>query len=195
MAAGLLKQGKTVWYSCNDESAYKAGGQVGDVGTLTVEGGVCFEVKATRKQADIYFHQGRCLPASAEEAHAGVPLKIGNTVDAEVNFSKRKATERNHSATHLLHAALKRILGDHVIQKGSLVEAERLRFDFAHFEPMTLAEIEKLEQEKKDLVQVLGREGLRYQQLEEENRKLKFMIDEGLGWEDMQQDSMQSHIN
>ena len=123
----------------------EGGGQVGDVGILTMEGGVNFEVINTRKQGDIYFHHGECLPASAEKVEAGIPLKTGDIVHAEVNFAKRRATEYNHSATHLLHAALRELLGEQLVQKGSLVDPNRLRFDFSYPKPLTQLEIDAVE--------------------------------------------------
>ncbi|MEJ2622762.1 MAG: alanine--tRNA ligase [Candidatus Thiodiazotropha sp.] len=115
----------------------ESGGQVGDLGVL--EGnGLLFEVEDTRKQAgDLFAHIGKL-----EE---GV-LKIGDQVTAQVNAYTRQATALNHSATHLLHAALRQVLGDHVAQKGSLVDAERLRFDFSHFEPISREQLQTIEQ-------------------------------------------------
>ena len=81
--------------------------------------------------------------------HKGVvqfgQVNVGATVSAEVNQNDRRDIQKNHSATHLLHAALKSVLGDHVNQAGSLVEADRLRFDFSHFGPMTNDEIDQVE--------------------------------------------------
>ncbi|MCG7874652.1 MAG: alanine--tRNA ligase [Candidatus Thiodiazotropha lotti] len=115
----------------------ESGGQVGDLGVL--EGnGLLFEVEDTRKQAgELFAHIGKL-----EE---GV-LKVGDKVTAQVNAYTRQATALNHSATHLLHAALRQVLGDHVAQKGSLVDAERLRFDFSHFEPITREQLQTIEQ-------------------------------------------------
>ncbi|MCG7955964.1 MAG: alanine--tRNA ligase, partial [Candidatus Thiodiazotropha endolucinida] len=115
----------------------ECGGQVGDLGVL--EGnGLLFEVEDTRKQAgELFAHIGKL-----EE---GV-LKVGDRVTAQVNAYTRQATALNHSATHLLHAALRQVLGDHVAQKGSLVDAERLRFDFSHFEPITREQLQTIEQ-------------------------------------------------
>ncbi|MFB9866810.1 alanine--tRNA ligase [Vreelandella sulfidaeris] len=119
----------------------ESGGQVGDTGYLHVEGGR-FQVTDTQKQSGHHLHQGMMVEGS---------LSVGASVRGEVNASLRAATIRNHSATHLLHKALRMVLGDHVQQKGSLVNAERLRFDFSHFEPMTgeqLAEVERLVNEQ-----------------------------------------------
>ena len=119
----------------------ESGGQVGDTGYLHVDGGR-FQVTDTQKQSGHHLHQGMMVEGS---------LSVGASVRGEVNASLRAATIRNHSATHLLHKALRMVLGDHVQQKGSLVNAERLRFDFSHFEPMTaeqLAEVERLVNEQ-----------------------------------------------
>ncbi|MGQ0334318.1 alanine--tRNA ligase [Halomonas elongata] len=119
----------------------ESGGQVGDTGYLELEGGR-FLVEGTQKQAGHHLHQGRLLEGE---------LEVGASVTPRVDPSLRAATVRNHSATHLLHQALRMVLGDHVQQKGSLVTPERLRFDFSHFEPMTaeqLAEVERLVNEQ-----------------------------------------------
>ena len=119
----------------------ESGGQVGDTGYLYVDGGR-FHVTDTQKQSGHHLHQGIMVDGS---------LSVGASVRGEVGASLRTATIRNHSATHLLHKALRMVLGDHVQQKGSLVNAERLRFDFSHFEPMTaeqLAEVERLVNEQ-----------------------------------------------
>ncbi|MFM9269378.1 alanine--tRNA ligase [Halomonas elongata] len=119
----------------------ESGGQVGDTGYLELESGR-FLVEDTQKQAGHHLHQGRLLEGE---------LEVGDSVTPRVDPSLRAATVRNHSATHLLHQALRLVLGDHVQQKGSLVTPERLRFDFSHFEPMTaeqLAEVERLVNEQ-----------------------------------------------
>lgn len=113
----------------------ESGGQVGDKGLLTLERNQ-FAVNDTRKEGAVVFHHGRLEKGS---------LNIGDVVQAEVDYAKRAATALNHSATHLLHAALRKILGEHVIQKGSLVEPERLRFDFTHFAPLAAEEIKAVE--------------------------------------------------
>ncbi|EXJ16304.1 alanine--tRNA ligase [Imhoffiella purpurea] len=116
----------------------ESGGQVGDRGWLSTETGR-FEVADTQKKGEgVMIHVGRVLE--------GV-LTVGDRVDARVDAERRSATAMNHSATHLLHAALRELLGEHVQQKGSLVGPERLRFDFSHFEPVAreqLLEIERL---------------------------------------------------
>ncbi len=108
---------------------------VGDTGYLHVDGGR-FQVTDTQKQRGHHLHQGVMVEGS---------LSVGASVRGEVDASLRTATLRNHSATHLLHEALRMVLGDHVQQKGSLVNAERLRFDFSHFEPMTAEQIAEVE--------------------------------------------------
>ncbi|MFQ5470439.1 MAG: alanine--tRNA ligase [Gammaproteobacteria bacterium] len=113
----------------------ESGGQVGDRGTLT-SGENLFEVTDTQKQGDVFIHLGKVTKGK---------LAVGDAVAAEVIQSERRATARNHSATHLLHAALRAVLGDHVTQKGSLVDPARLRFDFSHFEPVTSDQIRELE--------------------------------------------------
>ncbi len=126
---GLVVLDKTPFYA-------ESGGQIGDSGQITATNAV-FEVKDTQKQAGtLFLHKGKVLSGT---------LSIGQACTASVNKIDRVATELNHSATHLLHAALRQTLGEHVSQKGSLVNTERLRFDFAHFEPVTPEEIEILE--------------------------------------------------
>ena len=115
----------------------ESGGQVGDKGTLSAAG-TEFTVKDTQKYAQAIGHLGVLVEGS---------LKLGQTVNANVDKKLRHRTQLNHSVTHLLHAALRKVLGTHVAQKGSLVDPERLRFDFSHFEAMTteqLAEVEDL---------------------------------------------------
>jgi alanyl-tRNA synthetase len=115
----------------------ESGGQVGDRGVLAA-GNARFVVTDTRKLGKSHVHVGS-LEAGA--------LRVGDTVEAVVDHALRRATRLNHSATHLLHAALRRVLGTHVTQKGSLVAPDRLRFDFAHYSAVTpdeLAEIERL---------------------------------------------------
>lgn len=117
-----------------DASPYygESGGQVGDTGTLQTNSAV-FKVTDTQKQGDALLHIGRLQSGS---------LQRGESVEAIVNDSARQAIALNHSATHLLHAALKQVLGTHVQQKGSLVDAQRLRFDFSHNQPMSTEELQ-----------------------------------------------------
>ncbi|RBP79955.1 alanine--tRNA ligase [Marinomonas rhizomae] len=112
----------------------ESGGQVGDQGWL--RGAVAFKVSNTTKQAKAHLHYGELKEGR---------LAIGDQVTGEVDRTLRMATTLNHSATHLMHEALRRVLGDHVSQKGSLVNPERLRFDFSHFEGVTATEIEQIE--------------------------------------------------
>lgn len=150
--AGLFKQGQAVEQLKQGEEGVivlnqtpfyaESGGQVGDSGIIKTAEAV-FLVDDTQKQGnDFFLHKGVVIQGEISLAEQCQPC---------VDQAKRKATELNHSATHLLHAALRQVLGDHVNQKGSLVNAERLRFDFAHFEPMTadeIAEVERLVNEQ-----------------------------------------------
>ncbi|MCW9031422.1 MAG: alanine--tRNA ligase, partial [Gammaproteobacteria bacterium] len=114
----------------------ESGGQIGDSGLLSC-GKTQFEVADTQKQgAAVFGHYGKVLQGS---------LKVGDTVTTHVNSERRKAIMANHSATHLLHAALRKVLGDHVTQKGSQVQAERLRFDFSHSEAIPDVQIKEIE--------------------------------------------------
>jgi alanyl-tRNA synthetase len=113
----------------------ESGGQVGDCGYL--EGaGVSFEVRDTTKAGGAFLHHGVVAKGS---------LSVGASLKAEVDASVRQATALNHSATHLLHAALRQVLGEHVQQKGSLVDSQRLRFDFSHFEAIKPEQLKALE--------------------------------------------------
>ncbi|GAB3034598.1 alanine--tRNA ligase [Bowmanella dokdonensis] len=112
----------------------ESGGQVGDTGVLRLLNGV-FRVTDTVKIGDAIAHKG--------VAETGI--RVGDTVDAQIDAQRRQAIKLNHSATHLLHAALKKILGPHVNQKGSLVDPERLRFDFSHFEAVSKEQVRQLE--------------------------------------------------
>lgn len=114
----------------------QSGGQVGDRGEL-FEGDVFFEVEDTKKQGKSHIHLGVLRTGE---------LHVGDIVNASVDASRREHIMRNHSATHLLHTALRKVLGEHVTQKGSLVADDRLRFDFSHSEPLTRDEIVQLEQ-------------------------------------------------
>ena len=115
----------------------ESGGQVGDRGTIRSSSGGVFRVNDTRKQGDgVFAHIG--LVAQGE-------ISQSDNVEALVDEQRRAATRLNHSATHLMHAALRQVLGDHVQQKGSLVDPERLRFDFSHFQPLSADELAKIE--------------------------------------------------
>ncbi|EGR2434990.1 alanine--tRNA ligase [Vibrio cholerae] len=113
----------------------ESGGQCGDTGVLKTDAGI-FHVEDTQKLGNAIAHHGVLTQ--------GV-LATGDQVDAIVDEKRRAAISLNHSATHLLHAALRKVLGEHVAQKGSLVRAETLRFDFSHLEAMTAAEIKEVE--------------------------------------------------
>ncbi len=114
----------------------ESGGQVGDRGVLLSDGGA-FTVAETQKiQVDVFGHRGQLQSGR---------LALNNKVSAKVDQVARARTERNHSVTHLMHKALREVLGDHVEQKGSLVDADKTRFDFVHNLPMTEAEISKVE--------------------------------------------------
>ncbi len=113
----------------------ESGGQVGDVGTLT-NGKATFQVTDTKKHGDAHLHVGRVESGA---------FKAGDTVTAAVDAATRQATVLNHSATHLLHAALRKILGNHVLQKGSLVAPDRLRFDFSHTQAVAPEELDSIE--------------------------------------------------
>jgi alanyl-tRNA synthetase len=127
---GLLILDRTPFYA-------ESGGQVGDIGELINPAGR-FDVSDTLKMGGVFFgHAGRWQGAQ--------PLRTGDTVEAGVDAARRQAIVLNHSATHLLHAALRKVLGDHVTQKGSLVAPERLRFDFSHFKPMSRDELARVE--------------------------------------------------
>jgi alanyl-tRNA synthetase len=126
---GVVILDKTPFYG-------ESGGQVGDCGKIVANGAV-FDVTDTQKQGgNLFLHKGKLVTGT---------LSSGQLCDARVSAADRKATELNHSATHLLHAALRQVLGEHVAQKGSLVNPERLRFDFSHFEPVTVDEIGTVE--------------------------------------------------
>ncbi len=114
----------------------ESGGQVGDQGVIRSDSNL-FEVEDTLKiQAEVFGHHGVLREGS---------LKVGDTVDAQVDTVKRARTIRNHSATHLMHKALREVLGSHVQQKGSLVDPDKTRFDFSHGAPLTAEEIAKVE--------------------------------------------------
>ena len=113
----------------------ESGGQIGDRGVLTNEL-VNFAVEDTQKQSGFLLHRGRLETGTLQE---------GDTVSAQVSVDNRAAITLNHSATHLMHAALRQVLGEHVSQKGSLVNCDRLRFDFSHSSPLSPPEIRQIE--------------------------------------------------
>ncbi|MBX9632751.1 MAG: alanine--tRNA ligase [Burkholderiales bacterium] len=127
--SGVIVLDRTPFYA-------ESGGQVGDAGEL-VSGHGAFEVEDTQKiQAEVFGHKGRLDTGR---------LAVGDRVTAQVNAVLRQRAAYNHSATHLLHAALRQVLGQHVTQKGSLVDAHHTRFDFSHAAPMTPEEIAQVE--------------------------------------------------
>ncbi len=128
-------KGKEAYQLVLDTTPFYAesGGQVGDRGTLTI-GNSPFTVIDTKKDNDLIIHFTESIPAD-----------LSGEVIAKVDAAKRKNTELHHSATHLLHAALRKVLGNHVAQKGSLVNEENLRFDFSHFAKVTDEEMAKVE--------------------------------------------------
>lgn len=125
---GAIILDKTSFYA-------ESGGQIGDTGVLAV-GEARFNVKDTRKEGDAIVHVGQLSSGS---------ISTGADCSASIDSEKRNATARNHSATHLLHAALRRQLGTHVTQKGSLVADDYLRFDFSHFEPVSAGDLDTIE--------------------------------------------------
>jgi alanyl-tRNA synthetase len=128
--AGTVVLDRTPFYA-------ESGGQVGDRGALVGSGGT-FEVADTQKiQAEVHGHQGTLKTGT---------LKVGDKVEAKVDMALRSATMRNHSVTHLMHKALREVLGAHVQQKGSLVDESKTRFDFSHDKPMTEPQIREVEQ-------------------------------------------------
>ncbi|MCZ2496041.1 alanine--tRNA ligase [Xylophilus sp. Kf1] len=132
--SGVVVLDTTPFYS-------ESGGQVGDQGQIAAEG-VTFGVADTQKiKADVFGHHGTQTQGT---------LKVGDPVTARVDTALRSATQRNHSVTHLMHKALREVLGTHVQQKGSLVNAERTRFDFAHGTPVTDAQLVEIERRVND---------------------------------------------
>ena len=136
-AVSALQDGQPALVVLDSTPFYaESGGQMGDTGTLTLANGVVFTVQDTIKLGKAFAHKG----VAAGE------IKVGDKVDALIDSARRSAIKQNHSATHLLHAALRKVLGEHVTQKGSLVGPERLRFDFSHFEAVKPEELRLIEQ-------------------------------------------------
>ncbi len=132
-----VEAGETIYFILKETPFYAvSGGQVADKGTVSNDN---FEIEV----------QEVTKAPNGQNLHKGVvqfgQVTVNSEVDASVNRDERKDIQKNHSATHLLHAALKEVLGEHVNQAGSLVESERLRFDFSHFGPMTQEEIDRVE--------------------------------------------------
>jgi alanyl-tRNA synthetase len=128
-ARGIVVLDRTPFYA-------ESGGQIGDTGELTTAGGASFDVTDTQKLGAAFGHLGVATRGR---------FAVGDSVHAAVDAERRGAIVLNHSATHLLHAALRRVLGDHVQQKGSLVAPDRLRFDFSHYEAVSPAQLEEIE--------------------------------------------------
>ncbi len=120
---------KTPFYS-------ESGGQIGDVGILSSESAIAIVTDTVSPVQNLRVHKVKVEKGS---------LKVGDSVTAQVDVEKRDATRRNHTATHLMHAALREVLGTHVKQAGSIVAPDYLRFDFSHYQPLTKAEIEEIE--------------------------------------------------
>jgi alanyl-tRNA synthetase len=139
-----LKKGESGIVMMNQTPFYgESGGQVGDTGEMRREG-VRLTVSDTQKKAgDVFVHLVKVEQGS---------VKVGDPLLLDVNHARRSAIRQNHSATHLLHEALRQVLGDHVAQKGSLVAPDRLRFDFSHPKPMSPEEIERVEDIANDIV-------------------------------------------
>ncbi len=113
----------------------ESGGQIGDTGILVADGKL-FRVDDTQKSGDANVHVGALEHGT---------INVGDTLEAIVDAERRQAIRLNHTATHLMHAALREVLGDHVTQKGSLVAPDRLRFDFSHYEPVTPEQLQTIE--------------------------------------------------
>src|ERR1700722_18105322 len=126
---GEVSLDRTVFYA-------ESGGQVGDTGELIGAASTRFEVKDTLKRGAAHSHIGRLIAGR---------LQVGDSVIERIDAERRAAIRLNHSATHLLHAALRKVLGTHVTQKGSLVAPDRLRFDYSHFQPLSSAERAQVE--------------------------------------------------
>jgi alanyl-tRNA synthetase len=139
-----LKAGETGTVVLNQTPFYgESGGQVGDTGVLTADG-VRFRVTDTQKKAgDLFVHLGTVESGT---------LKVGKPLALDVDHTRRTSIRANHSATHLLHEALRQVLGDHIAQRGSLVAPDRLRFDFAHPKPITAEELRQVEDIANDVV-------------------------------------------
>ncbi|WP_201759808.1 alanine--tRNA ligase [Bradyrhizobium sp. AC87j1] len=140
-----LKAGDTGAIVLNQTPFYaESGGQVGDIGVLTGEGGIKFRVTDTQKKlGDFFVHVGNV--ESGE-------LKLGTALQLEVDHSRRSSIRAHHSATHLIHEALRQVLGDHIAQRGSMVAPDRLRFDFVHPKPITAEELARVEDIANDVV-------------------------------------------
>jgi alanyl-tRNA synthetase len=141
---GSLKTGDSGAIVLNQTPFYaESGGQVGDTGVMTGEG-MRFRVTDTQKKAgDLFVHLGTVEQGT---------LRPGTALSLEVDHARRTSIRANHSATHLLHEALRQVLGDHIAQRGSLVAPDRLRFDFVHPKPITPDELSRIEEIANDVV-------------------------------------------
>ncbi|HWA89545.1 MAG TPA: alanine--tRNA ligase [Rhizomicrobium sp.] len=141
-------QGETVSVLTNQTPFYaESGGQIGDQGAIASAGAEGKVVDTEKRLGALHVH--------VVEVTKGT-LAVGDAVDLNVDGERRRATRANHSATHLLHAALKRVLGPHVSQKGSLVAPDRLRFDFSHPKPVTMEELERIENQVNAVIRQNG---------------------------------------
>jgi alanyl-tRNA synthetase len=148
----FARRGEHLWVVLDRTPFYaESGGQVGDTGELTF-GGTNLRVVDTIRRGGEIVHVVETRDAAASAAARPAPPRIGDPERifdregvAEIDAERRRDIQRNHTATHLLHAALRRTLGTHVTQAGSLVAPDRLRFDFTHFQPLTPAELEAIE--------------------------------------------------
>jgi len=135
--AAELREGERAMVILDRTPFYaESGGQVGDQGQLHSADGKMHVEETIKLAGTFHGHVGRWV---------GAPLQVGGSIAAQVDAERRQATVLNHSATHLLHAALRQVLGDHVSQKGSLVAPDRLRFDFSHFQPIAAADLQRIE--------------------------------------------------
>ena len=158
--SGIVVLNTTPFYS-------ESGGQVGDQGVLSAEG-MQFGVDDTQKiKADVFGHHGTQTQGT---------LKVGDTVKAAVDGARRTATMRNHSVTHLMHKALREVLGTHVQQKGSLVDADKTRFDFAHNTAVTPAQILEIEKRVNDEILANTPTGARVMDIESAQKTGAMML-------------------
>ena len=139
-----LKSGDTGQVVMNQTPFYgESGGQLGDTGVMRRDGVKLTVTDTQKKTGDVFAHAVKVEQGS---------VKVGDPLLLEVDHARRAGIRQNHSATHLLHEALRQVLGDHVAQKGSMVAPDRLRFDFSHTKPMTVQELEKVEDIANDIV-------------------------------------------
>jgi len=136
-AVASLNEGETAWLICNQTPFYgESGGQVGDTGLITAEGAEFIVTDTKKLLSDLFVHVGKVSKGS---------VATGSIAHLQVGGERRDAIRRNHTATHLMHAVLRDLLGEHVKQAGSLVNPERLRFDFNHFQPVSREEVARIE--------------------------------------------------